>query len=346
MSRRVRLVIFAAGLVFFAILVAQAGLHGLVATIRRAGWVIPAIVGVWGCVYVSNTIAWRALIGATAARWGRAGSRPNIPGLRAYVISVASFAINYATPFVALGGEPFRLASASEWIGTDRAAASVVSFRVVHTLGQLIFWMIAVPVAWVVLPGTAVSRLALAFVGVILTACIAFMLSLFRRGLAVRALGAVRRLPLIRRIAPRLERVRATLENIDSQMAVLTDGERPRLVAAIAAEVVGRAIAMVEFYLIARGEGLHIGYPTAFVIGAFSQLAIILMIFIPFELGSREGGLYLIYRILGLPPALGVYAAVVSRIRELIWIGIGLTFVWVSSRHKHRPARVSPAGAS
>jgi hypothetical protein len=58
----------------------------------------------------------------------------------------------------------------------------------------------------------------------------------------------------------------------------------------------------------------------------------------PFELGSREGGLYVIFRLLGLPPALGVYTAIVTRLRELIWIAIGLTFVWVSGRHGGRRA--------
>ena len=101
----------------------------------------------------------------------------------------------------------------------------------------------------------------------------------------------------------------------------------------------GRLIAMFEFLFIARAMGLHIGYATAFVIGAFSQLATNLTVFIPFELGSKEGGLYLIFELLGLPPALGVYASVMSRLRELTWIGIGLTLTWVSGR---RGAHAAP----
>jgi uncharacterized protein (TIRG00374 family) len=332
MSRRVRLLVFSAGLVFFVILITQAGLHGLLTTLRRTGWAFVAIVGVWGLVYASNTLAWLQLIHASEARLGRDGSHASIPFLQAYAISVASFAINYATPFVALGGEPFRVAAAAQWIGTDRAAASVVSFRVTHTLGQVIFWLIAVPVAWILLPPATVTHAILSVATLVFIAIAAFLVSLFRRGFVVRALDTLRHLPLLRRLAPRLERVRPTLEHIDSQMAVLTEGQRSRFVTAVGCEVVGRAIAMVEFYIIAHAEGLRIAYPTAFVIGAFSQLVIIVMIFIPFELGSREGGLYLIYRLMGLPPALGVYAGVVSRLRELVWIGIGLSFVWFSGR--------------
>jgi hypothetical protein len=328
MSRRARLLVFVAGLIFFIVLILQAGVHDLLANLVHMGWTFGLVVGVWALVYASNTVAWRLLIRATAARSGRDGSHDQIPFLRAYVISIASFAVNYATPFVALGGEPLRVAAATEWIGADRAAASVVSFRVTHTLGQMIFWLIAVPVAWVLMPNTVPTRIILVVAALTFATISVAIVLLFRHGFVVRALNTVQHIPLLRRLSPRIERFRPTLAHIDSQLGALTDGERPRLIMAVLAEVVGRSIAMLEFYIIAHAEGLQINYATAFVIGAFSQLTINLLIFIPFELGSREGGLYLIYRLLGLPSALGVYAGVISRLRELVWIGIGLTLVW------------------
>jgi hypothetical protein len=251
MSRRVHLLIFAAGAIVFAILVRQAGLAGLLIALRRTGWVFVPIVGVWGITYLTNTIAWEQLIRASA-HGAHARGRRAIPFLRAYAISVASFAINYVTPFVALGGEPFRIASAAQWIGTPRAAGSVVSFRVAHTLGQVIFWLMAVPVALVLLPRSPITTIVLAVATLLLLVTAAILLSLFRRGFVVRALDTLPRLPILRRFAPRLERARATLEHVDSQMTVLTDGERPRLIAAVVAEVAGRCVAMLEFLLIAR----------------------------------------------------------------------------------------------
>jgi hypothetical protein len=273
-------------------------------------------------------VAWTLLIRAAEARQGRDGTHTRIPFLRAYVISVSSFAVNYATPFVALGGEPLKVAAAAQWIGTDRAATSVVSFRITHTLGQMLFWLAAVPVAWMLLPHTVATHTFLVLGALVFATIASAMIMLFRHGLAVRALDTAARIPLLRRLSPRIERFRPTLEHIDGQLAALTEAERPRLIMAAAAEFVGRCVAVLEFYVIAHVEGLPIHYPTAFVIGAFSQFVIILTIFIPFELGSREGGLYAIYDLLGLPPALGVYAGVVSRLREFVWIGIGLTMVW------------------
>lgn len=338
MSRRIRLLVFAGGGLVFGFLLYRAGVDGLLRNLRSTAWVVAPTVAVWGLVYISNTIAWEELLKAGIPRFAPTGSRRVIPFWRAFAISVSSFAINYVTPFVALGGEPFRVAAAKEWVGRDRSAASVVSFRVVHTLGQVIFWLIGVPVAWVLVPRTTVIDIVLVVTALVMIGLAALLLSLFHRGFLVRALNLVPRIPIIRRYATRFEKTRPTLQHIDDQMAELTDGERRRLAVAIAAEVLGRCIAMLEFLFIARAMGLKIGYPTAFVIGAFSQLAINLTIFIPFELGSKEGGLYLIFSLLGLPPSLGVYASVMSRLRELTWIGIGLTLTWVSGRRTPRPA--------
>jgi uncharacterized protein (TIRG00374 family) len=336
MSRRARLLIFAAGACVFGILVAKAGSEGLLDHLRATAWVLGPIVAVWALVYVCNTVAWLQLVGATAPRQDRA-SAAHIPFWRAYVISVASFALNYVTPFVALGGEPFRIVSAAQYVGTPRAAGSVISFRVVHTIGHFIFCLIAVPIALVLLPPTPLTLIVIALATVGLLVAIVLMAALFRSGFAVRLLDMSHRIPLVRRVARRLEQVRDTLEHVDSHMSSLRSVESRRLAIAIAVEVLGRAITALEILFIARAVGLKVDYGTAYLIYAFSQLAIMLTIIIPFELGSREASLLLIFSLLGLPPELGVYTAVVTRLRELVWIGVGLGFVWASGPRRQRP---------
>lgn len=328
MSRFARLLVLVAGLAFFVALVLQAGVRELAATLERTGWAFLLLIVVWGVVYICNTIAWNSLIGASAPRQGRPEPPARIPFLYAYAITVASFAINYATPFVALGGEPLKIAQSADWIGVDRAASSVISFRVTHTLGQVLFWLIAVPIGWILLPPTPAARLGLLTAGAVLFVAACLLILLFRHGFVVRALNALRHIPVLRRLAPRLERFRPTLEHVDSQLAVLTDSERSRLVAAVFLEILGRSIAMIEYVIIARIEGLHISYPQAYLIGAVAQLTIIILIFVPLELGSREGGTRLGYTLLHLSPALGVYAGVITHLRELTWIGIGLAIAW------------------
>ncbi|HWZ59307.1 MAG TPA: lysylphosphatidylglycerol synthase domain-containing protein, partial [Gemmatimonadaceae bacterium] len=140
------------------------------------------------------------------------------------------------------------------------------------------------------------------------------------------------RIPLLRALARRIEPRRASLIAVDEQMATLYHDRRPRLLAAIAFEYAGRCAAVCEWYFIAHALGLHITYLTAFAIGAFQSLFLILTSFVPYALGTNEGGLLVLFGLFGLPANLGVYAALIARLREMIWIAIGLGLTWVVRR--------------
>ena len=300
MNRKTQALVFAGALVLFVVLVVHAGVRGLLDNLVSARWAIVPSVLAWGFVYVCNTIAWRALLDNA------------IPFGRAYVISVASFAINYVTPLVSLGGEPFRIATASAWVGTPRATASVVGFRVIHTLGQLLFWLTAIPLAFVLLPRTPATTISLIALAIAFACGSVALAALFRTNI---------------RIFRRWPKLVAIHEQI-------TAYRRGTILVAVGAEYVGRCLSMLEYLFIIRALGLKIDYLTAFMIGAFSQFVTNATFFVPFELGSKEGSMSLIFNLLGLPPDLGVYASIVSRIREMIWIAIGLGLVWVARRKR------------
>ena len=92
-----------------------------------------------------------------------------------------------------------------------------------------------------------------------------------------------------------------------------------------------------EWDVIARAIGHPVSFGTAFLIGGFSSLIVNLFFFMPFNVGSKEGGLYVIFAALGLPSRLGVAAAVISRIREIVWIAIGLLLVLTTRRDRKTP---------
>jgi uncharacterized protein (TIRG00374 family) len=326
-SRRIQALFFALGVAFLAFLIANTGPRVLLGYFARAGWTLVPVVGVWAVVYISNTVAWLAIVDATAPPEGGGGS---IPFWRAYAITISSFAINYVTPMVALGGEPFRIAASTPWIGPRRAAASVVAFRVVHTVGQFIFWLTTIPVAYVLLPHTAPARLALTATAIVLAVAGGLILLLLRARTLARLLDVLGMLRLPSRFADALERARPALVAVDEELDALAR-DRPRhLALALAAEVLGRFIAALEFFLIVRAVGVDLGYGGAIVIGSFLQVVLNVFFFVPFEVGTREGGLYLIYHWLDLGPELGLYTSVITRLREVVWICIGLTVIWVT----------------
>lgn len=338
MSRKLQVAVFLVGITVFSVIIWHAGVPGLLRSLHAARSALLPSVLAWGVVYACNTLAWSQLASDEHG--------PPIPFLRAYIINVASFALNYVTPLVALGGEGFRIAAASAWMDSRRAAASVVSFRIVHSLSQVMFWLTAVPIAFMVLPRSRTTTALLIALAVVLGTVAFLLISLFRNGFVERALNLLQRIPLLRALARRLEPRRAALVAIDSQMASLYRAHRRRLIAAAVLEYAGRSIAMLEWYFIAHALGQPISYPTAYAIGAFQQLVINATFFVPFAMGTNEGALTLIFSLLGLPAVLGTEAAIVGRLREMIWIAIGLGLTWVVRRGTTAAPDTDPDGAT
>jgi uncharacterized protein (TIRG00374 family) len=322
-SRRLQLLLFVAGAAVFAYLVARIGVDKLLADALRTGWLFVPIFLLYGVVYLCNAWAW----------WLTMADEPSHPPFwRSYAIIVAGFSLNYMTPMVNVGGEPFKIAAVAPWLGLQRAAGSVVIYQMLHTLGMLLSFLTAVALGFALLPRNPaiVASLALGFV--VLAALVLLLLTGHRHGGLERLLDLMHRIPLLNRVARRLEPRRATLAQMDDQITDFYRRRPRRFFQALALEYLSRSIFMIEYVLIAMGAGLNMTFAQAYVIGGLTSLVQNVIFVVPFEVGTKEGSLYLVFQLLGLDPALGVYTAIVSRLRDLAWIGGGLALVWFSGR--------------
>jgi len=322
-SRRIQLLAFALGAAVFAYLVARIGVGHLLSDAARTGWLFLPIFLLYGVVYLCNAWAW----------WLTMADEPSHPPFwRTYAILAAGFSLNFVTPMVNVGGEPFKIAAVAPWLGLRRAAGSVVIYQILHTLGMLLSFLTAVVLGVVLLPhsGPVLASLAVSFA--VLSALTLLLLTGHRRGGLERLLDVMHRIPVVDHLARRLEPKRATLAQMDEQITDFYHRRPRRFVQALVLEYVSRSIFMVEYMLIAMGVGLNITFAQAYVIGGLTSLIQNLIFIVPFEVGIKEGSLYLVFQLLGLDPGLGVYTAIVSRVRDLVWIGGGLGLVWLSGR--------------
>jgi len=317
-SRRLRLGLLAAGVAVYALILWTVGLDTLIANLREAGWTLLPVVGVYVVVYAFYNAAWMVLL----------LDEPRRPGFWAsFAITTSAFGINYITPIVNAGGEPYRAAATAAWTGTRRATGATVLYYLLHALSSLALWLAALGAGLLVLPRTtwhlsAIVILALAIIGLA-----AMVLSAHRRGLLEALLNLVNRLPGLRRLGGMLESRRESLIEMDGQIRQFWHQHPGRFASAFLLECAGRGVQVLEFWLICRGVGVPISYAEALCMGGLAALALNIFFFMPFELGSKEGSLIGIFLALGYSAPLAIYASVVSRLRELTWIGIGLVLM-------------------
>ena len=335
MGRKLRWLVFALGLVVLALLVAHVGVQTIVSDAARVGRFIVLIVLVYLPVYALNALAWRMTMASTGAR-----QRPSYR--RTLGLLISGFSLNYLTPVLALGGEPFRIASIAPWLGRRRAVASVASYFLLHALANVLIWLTALFVALAVAPWPTAIRIAVGVLTLGLLGAVAIVFRGLRRGVFEDLLDVGNRIPLVRRLVGRANHRRAALARIDAHMAAFYAASPPRFFAALALEYVARAISMAEFWLIFLGLGVKAGYLDAFVMGALTSLIMNVVFFVPLEVGTKEGALFVLAGALGLPFGTGVTTSLISRVREIIWAGVGVALVplvGVRRAREHRPAR-------
>ena len=316
MNRRLQLALFLLGAAVFAYLVARIGVGQLVSDVGRTGFMLVPIVLLYAGVYASSALAWQLTMGDS--------NRPSF--WRTYAVLISAGALNFLTPVVNAGGEPNRVAALAPWLGKRRAAGSVILHRMLHSFSYVLVWFTAIVLAFALLPRETPNAVLviLGVVGLLLLGLIALLMSAHRSGVLERLLNWMARVPFVRHLAARLEPRRAMLVAVDQQITEFYHRHPGRFVQAILLEYLSRCIFMLEIVLIVASVGYRLDYLRAFTIGGLEAIAGNVLFLVPFEIGAREGSYLALFSLFGMDPQLGLYTSIVSRVRDLAWIGIGL----------------------
>lgn len=301
--------------------------------LKRAGyWLIP-IIGVWILVYTLNALSWKATIE------GNIGCRAPLSFMRLFRLTVTGYALNYATPVGGLGGEPYRIMELSKNIDTQHATSSVILYAMMHFLAHFLFWFVSIFIYVALsvmgdLPMTAGIAITLSVI--VLFCLLAFYLFSrgYKNGLVKYVLGLVCKIPGLKRWTLRFwGRHAKSIENIDKQIASLHGQDKKAFYKSLFYEFMSRVVQSSEvmFMLLLFGidngggiYGLVLTYLHSILIVAFTTLFANLIGFLPMQLGVQEGGFVLSIAALGLSAALGIFVSIICRVREIIWILVGI----------------------
>ena len=89
-------------------------------------------------------------------------------------------------------------------------------------------------------------------------------------------------------------------------------------------EYIARVLTSVEIFFILKILTPEVNFIDCVLIMSFTSLFANLFFFSPMQLGAREGGFALAVSGLSFSGAFGVYTSLITRVRELIWIAIGV----------------------
>lgn len=304
------------GLAFFCYLLADFGIKNIVANLLRTGWYFTGIIGVWLIVYLCNAVAFNAIIDDNKISFWEVLS-----------VTIRGYALNYMTPFFHLGGEPYRVLALRNTLGTGNALSVTLSYLLLHFLSSFLFWLFAIVAIFLFLPLSGAAAAILVGIFLLFVLAVLFFLRAYRNGVVKALSHFIAKMPLFKKFGAKVADKEELLEEVNAGITALVGAKKKKFIIANIFELLSRFVATLEFYFILRAIGLTPTLLDSFLINAGASIISNLLFIVPFELGVKEGGLYLTLGLLKFEPAIGIYIGIVNRLRELFWILIGLVLI-------------------
>lgn len=297
--------------------------------IQKAGYWFPAVLGLWILIYWLNAWSWSVIIND--------GTVSKVPFRCIYKYTISGYALNYVTPVGLLGGEPYRIMELTPYVGASKATSSVILYAMMHIFSHFCFWSFSI-LLYLLMYGQTMSSAMLSFIVVCAMFCalgIFFFLKGYKNGLAMKTLRLLARIPFLKRKIGRLITDKAaSIEKVDAQIAALHAQRKSTFYKSLSLEFFARLVGCLEVQFILLILTDHVSFWDCVLIQAFTSLFSNLFFFVPMSMGAREGGFALAVGGLSLSGAYGVYTGLITRVRELFWIAVGLILIKFGNNHK------------
>ncbi len=315
----IRLVFLAAGIVVLSGLLWHIGPFQVWETVERVGFASFCVILVpFVVVYLLDTFGWSLTLGQWTSRVGF---------VRLFMVRMAGEAINLTTPTAMLGGEPMKAHLLTRYeIPMVTGLASVVTAKTVMSLAQILFMLLGLGATlWLV--GGGEHNVLIAFVSVGLLGFGVFLFLVVQRYGIGRGLLTAADACRIR--SQRLEAYRPQLLELDRTIRTFYGQRRRTFLLSMGVHFTAWLMELFEVYAILYFLGAEVGWLSSLSIAAMTALIKGSVSFVPGGLGVQEGGYLVFLMALGYGEVTGITFAVIRRIREILWILIGLVFLAV-----------------
>ncbi len=319
-------IFFILGALALGIMIYSIGLNNILRDMKETGWWYLPIIGMWVLIYLINTLSLYIIL--------RDGSEEtkSVGFFRLFKLTISGFAINYITPFGLMGGEPYKIIELQPQLGIQKATSSVLLSTMMHFVAHFFFWMVSIPLLLFLVPVLSDS----VEIGIIISTGTTFLLLLwayrvYTRGGVNRALIIASRLPFIgKKIRAYRESNQEKINKMDELISDLYKNRKKDFFISLSLEFFARILICVEVILMMQAIKQPITFGQSVLIESLQSLISNLFFFMPMQMGAREGGFVVVYGILSIPLAYGVFVSLCKRIRELFWTVVGVVLIKIS----------------
>jgi putative membrane protein len=303
-----RILLLALGLAFLGALVAHNDPARILASIQQLSWRLGILVSFPAVlVIVLDTLGWRF-----------AFLEDRVPFSTLLWTRLAGEAFNITTPTAALGGEAVKAWLLRGHAPLDERISSVVAAKTTITISQGVFLVVGVAFAWALVPQDSPLLHAMLWLLALEILMIAAFVALQVRGIFRSGQW------LLERIGIRLLGHADTGHRIDRGLARFYRDAPRRLFLSIAFHLLAWLLGIFETYLMLRFLGVEVSLATATVIEALGAAVRFAAFLIPAGIGVLEGGYVASFVGLGLSATDAVSFGLVRRLREIVWVAVGL----------------------
>ena len=311
-----KIVLIALGFYILYATIRGVGVENIYQNVASLQWKLLPLLFFYPAIFAFDTLGWSYSFPRKLPA--------HIPFRGLYAIRIIGETLNAVVPFSAsLGGEPVKaqLLRQRYDVALSEGYASIL---IVHTT----FWA---SLNLFVIGGILATLKILPLPPVLWNSVLAFLLIL---GMAAALLIIGLHLGVFKRVhalgekwnwwgSLSTDKSKKFLE-LDKQIKQFYTTDPRRFLLSTFYNFLGWFVGSFEVYYMAKILGMPIGLAEAWLFEALIQVLRIITFFIPSSIGAQEGGIVLIFQQFGYATPVGLTFAVIRRLREIVWIGLGL----------------------
>ena len=315
--RKIKYALLFLGLLLFAFMIHQIGLGRIADELSKIGFKAVFLLIPYALVHLLDTYGWRATL-------RNRGDDVKFSSL--FMARLAGEAVNYLTPSAYLGGEPLKAYILKKHrVPLIEGIASVVTAKTMIVVTQTLFILLGIFLAYIVAPPGSSIIYSSTLVVVLITLILVGVLYAQHRGIFT---GLLKLLEKVRLPHGFLKRREHHLKDLDNSIATFYRDDRKSFISSSLFFFLGWLVGSFEIYLLFQFLGEPVDLSMAITLESLVTVIRAVFFFIPGGLGALDGGIILLFGTFGFSPVTAMTFAIVRRVREMFWIGIGLSHLF------------------